>query len=244
MNEKKNFIVGLYPRVSTEDQSRYGHSLDEQEESMKKLCDFKGYTIYKIYREEGVSAKSMDRPKFQEMIDDLMDTQVIYTTTNEDKENVAKLLSKYDLFALPVVDNENRMVGIVTIDDAVDVIEDEATEDFEKMAAMLPSDRAYLESLPGVGRKTCNVVLSNLYDVPAIAVDTHVKRVANRLGIVNSDDVLEIENKLMKFFPKDKWSRVHHQLVLFGRYICKSMKPDCDNCPFINKCKYKNNNLD
>ncbi len=71
MNEKKNFIVGLYPRVSTEDQSRYGHSLDEQEESMKKLCDFKGYTIYKIYREEGVSAKSMDRPKFQEMIDDL-----------------------------------------------------------------------------------------------------------------------------------------------------------------------------
>ena len=71
MNEKKNFIVGLYPRVSTEDQSRYGHSLDEQEESMKKLCDFKGYTIYKIYREEGVSAKSMDRPKFQEMINDL-----------------------------------------------------------------------------------------------------------------------------------------------------------------------------
>ena len=71
MNEKKNFIVGLYPRVSTEDKSRYGHSLDEQEESMKKLCDFKGYTIYKIYREEGVSAKSMDRPKFQEMIDDL-----------------------------------------------------------------------------------------------------------------------------------------------------------------------------
>ena len=87
-----------------------------------------------------------------------------------------------------------------------------------------------------MGRKTCNVVLSNLYDVPAIAVDTHVKRVANRLGLTKSDDVLKIEQDLMKILPKDKWSRVHHQLVLFGRYICKSAKPDCANCPFV-ECK-------
>ena len=66
--EKKNFVVGIYPRVSTEDQSRFGFSLDEQEESLRRLCNYKGYTIYKVYREEGVSAKSMNRPKFKEMI--------------------------------------------------------------------------------------------------------------------------------------------------------------------------------
>ena len=70
MNENKKYVVGLYPRVSTEDQSRYGHSLDEQEESMRNLCAYKKYEIYKVYREEGVSAKSMNRPKFQEMIQD------------------------------------------------------------------------------------------------------------------------------------------------------------------------------
>lgn len=102
----------------------------------------------------------------------------------------------------------------------------------------VPNNREFLESLPGVGRKTCNVVLSNLYNEAAIAVDTHVKRVANRLGLTKSDDVLVIEQDLMKFFPKDKWSRVHHQLVLFGRYICKSAKPECAKCLFV-KCKFR-----
>ena len=69
--EKKNFVVGIYTRVSTEDQSRFGFSLDEQEESLKRLCEWKGYKIYKIYREEGVSAKSMNRPKFKEIIQDM-----------------------------------------------------------------------------------------------------------------------------------------------------------------------------
>lgn len=75
MNEKK-FVVGLYPRVSTEAQSRFGHSLDEQEEHLKKLCDFKEYEIYKIYREEGVSAKNTNRPKFQEMIQDMKNGKI------------------------------------------------------------------------------------------------------------------------------------------------------------------------
>ena len=157
------------------------------------------------------------------------------------------LFAKYDIYSLknaPLKDIENIIYPVGTHKRKAEYIKVVARELVEKFDGHVPNNREFLESLPGVGRKTCNVVLSNLYDVPAIAVDTHVKRVTNRLGIVNSDDVLEIENKLMKFFPKDKWSRVHHQLVLFGRYICKSMKPDCDNCPFINKCKYKNNNLD
>ena len=103
----------------------------------------------------------------------------------------------------------------------------------------VPNDRKYLESLPGVGRKTCNVVLANIYNVPAIAVDTHVARVAKRLALAKeNDDVLKIEQKLMRKIPKDKWSRTHHQLVLFGRYICKSQKPLCSNCLLQDKCRY------
>ena len=105
---------------------------------------------------------------------------------------------------------------------------------------IVPNDRDYLESLPGVGRKTTNVVLSNLYDIPAIAVDTHVSRVSKRLKLAKiSDDVLTIEKKLMKKIPKDKWSRSHHQLVLFGRYICKAKNPLCDECLFYDECKSK-----
>ena len=105
---------------------------------------------------------------------------------------------------------------------------------------IVPNDRTYLESLSGVGRKTTNVVLSNLYDEPCIAVDTHVSRVSKRLGIAKkNDDVLTIEKKLNKKFPKEKLSRLHHQLVLFGRYYCKAKNPLCENCELKNICKEK-----
>ena len=103
----------------------------------------------------------------------------------------------------------------------------------------VPNDRVYLESLPGVGRKTCNVVLSNLFDVPAIAVDTHVERVSKRLSLAfKNDSVQVVEKKLMKKFPKEKWSKLHHQLVLFGRYQCKAINPSCDGCKLKEFCKY------
>ncbi len=102
----------------------------------------------------------------------------------------------------------------------------------------VPNDRQYLESLPGVGRKTANVFLSNIYNVPAIAVDTHVSRVATRLGLAKKgDDVLTIEKKLMRKFPKDKWAKLHHQLLLFGRHTCKSQNPLCEECPLSRFCK-------
>lgn len=102
----------------------------------------------------------------------------------------------------------------------------------------VPNDRNYLESLPGVGRKTTNVVLSNLYHEPCIAVDTHVSRVSKRLGLVDEDDdVLVIEEKLNKIFPKETLGRLHHQLVLFGRYYCKALKPDCQNCQLKKYCQ-------
>lgn len=104
----------------------------------------------------------------------------------------------------------------------------------------VPNDRVFLESLPGVGRKTANVVLSNIYNEPLIAVDTHVSRVSIRLGIACfDDDVLTIERKLNVFFPKDKLNRLHHQLVLFGRYYCKAKNPKCEYCGLKKRCCFK-----
>ena len=102
----------------------------------------------------------------------------------------------------------------------------------------VPNDREYLESLPGVGRKTASVVLSHLFNEPAFAVDTHVHRVSKRLNISKEkDDVLVTEKKLKKFFNKDEWNRVNSQLVLFGRYYCTSKNPKCDNCKLKSICK-------
>jgi len=114
------------------------------------------------------------------------------------------------------------------------------TKDFN---GVVPNNREYLESLDGVGRKTTNVVLSNLFDEPAIAVDTHVNRVSKRLGLAKDNDtVYEVEKKLMKKIKKELWSRTHHQMVLFGRYTCKSINPDCNNCLLKEYCKYYKNN--
>ncbi|MDO4500967.1 MAG: endonuclease III [Erysipelotrichaceae bacterium] len=101
----------------------------------------------------------------------------------------------------------------------------------------VPNNREFLESLPGVGRKTCNVVLSNCFDEPAFAVDTHVSRVSKRLRIADKeDDVRQIEEKLMTYFPKKKWGKLHHQFIFFGRYKCKAKAPECLDCPFTKIC--------
>ena len=104
---------------------------------------------------------------------------------------------------------------------------------------IVPNNREYLESLPGVGRKTTNVFLSEYYKVPAIAVDTHVERVSKRLGIAKPNmSVTEVEKKLMKRISKERWIKTHHQLIFFGRYHCKAQKPNCSNCKLQNLCKY------
>ena len=107
----------------------------------------------------------------------------------------------------------------------------------EKHKGKVPKDRNSLEQLPGVGRKTANVILNNCFNEPAFAVDTHVSRVSKRLKIANyNDDVKTIEEKLMTYFPKDKWGKLHHQFIFFGRYKCKAIKPDCLDCPFKSIC--------
>lgn len=113
-----------------------------------------------------------------------------------------------------------------------------AKELVKRFDGEVPSKREELESLPGVGRKTANVVLSNCFDYPAFAVDTHVSRVSKRLMIARKDDdVLTIEKKLMKFFPRNCWSRLHHQFIFFGRYKCKAKNPECTDCPFMDSCR-------
>ncbi len=111
-------------------------------------------------------------------------------------------------------------------------------EDLIAIGGFVPNDRELLMKMSGVGRKTINVVLSNLYNEPCIAVDTHVFRVSKRLGLASEkDDVLKVEEKLMKKFPKDSWSRLHHQMVLFGRYNCTAKNPACSNCNLKTICK-------
>ena len=107
---------------------------------------------------------------------------------------------------------------------------------------VVPVDRDSLEKFPGIGRKTVNVFLSEFYNIPAIAVDTHVERVSKRLGLAKEDDdVKKIELKLQKKFNKSIWGRRHLQLVLFGRYHCKALKPECDNCKLKDICKEHKN---
>lgn len=107
----------------------------------------------------------------------------------------------------------------------------------EKFNGKVPNDRESLESLSGVGRKTANVILSNCFNVPAFAVDTHVSRVSKRLNIANkNDDVTKVEEKLMNYFPKDSWGKLHHQFIIFGRYKCKAIKPECNDCLFVDFC--------
>lgn len=114
----------------------------------------------------------------------------------------------------------------------------------DKYDGVVPRDRKILESFPGVGRKTVNVFLGEFYNEPAIAVDTHVERVSKRLRLAYlNDDVYKVEQKLMKNFPKDKWARLHLQMVLFGRYYCKAIKPECCNCKLKDMCRNKNKNF-
>ncbi|MDF2037149.1 endonuclease III [Cytobacillus oceanisediminis] len=108
----------------------------------------------------------------------------------------------------------------------------------DEYEGVVPRDRDELTKLPGVGRKTANVVVSVAYGVPAIAVDTHVERVSKRLAFCRwKDSVLEVEKALMKKVPMDEWSITHHRMIFFGRYHCKAQNPQCEICPLLDLCR-------
>ena len=115
----------------------------------------------------------------------------------------------------------------------------EASNDIiSKFDGEVPSTKKELLTLSGVGEKTANVVVSTAFGVPAIAVDTHVFRVSNRLGLASAKNVKETQTQLEKNLPKDKWTKFHHSLVLHGRYVCKAIKPKCESCELSSVCKF------
>jgi endonuclease-3 len=103
----------------------------------------------------------------------------------------------------------------------------------------VPAEREALERLPGVGRKTASVVLNTAFGEPAVAVDTHIFRVANRTGLAPGKDVLEVEQRLLKFIPPEFLKNAHHWLILHGRYVCLARKPRCPQCAIRDLCEYK-----
>ncbi len=171
----------------------------------------------------------------------LIATMLSAQTTDKRVNSVTKILfQKYpsleDLKNAPIEDIKKIIRPIGTYNKKAENIKKIADELIKNGG--LSNDRKFLESLSGVGRKTTNLVLSTIYNEPYIAVDTHVTRVSKRLGIANkNDDVLVIEKKLNKVFPKEKLNRLHHQLVLFGRYYCKAKNPLCEDCKLKDICK-------
>ncbi len=108
----------------------------------------------------------------------------------------------------------------------------------ERFADRIPDNMRDLTSLPGIGRKCANVILAECYGIPALAVDTHVERVSKRLKLAYSNDsVTEVEKKLCRKIPAERWIKTHHQMIFFGRYLCKARSPECGRCPFTASCR-------
>jgi len=113
----------------------------------------------------------------------------------------------------------------------------------DKYNSEVPETRKELEALPGVGRKTANVVLNTAFGQPTIAVDTHIYRVANRTAIASGKTVLEVEKKLIKFIPDEFKVPAHHLMILHGRYVCKARSPHCNDCTLLDLCEYEEKNI-
>lgn len=153
------------------------------------------------------------------------------------------LFEKYktlnDLAEAPLEDIEQIIKEIGTFKKKSIFIKNIANSLIKDCNGIVPNNPEYLKTLSGVGRKTINVFLSEYYHVPAIAVDTHVERVSKRLKLAKKNaDVTEVEKSLMKKIPKERWIKTHHQLIFFGRYHCKAISPNCDNCHLKDLCQY------
>ncbi len=154
----------------------------------------------------------------------------------------ASLFQKYrrpeDYLAVPLEELEQDIRRIGLFRSKASNIQKLCRIIIDKYDGEVPASHEGLTELPGVGRKTANVVMSNAFGVPAIAVDTHVDRVSKRLGFAKPDDtVLEVEHKLMKLVPREEWTLTHHRIIFFGRYHCKAQSPKCPICPLLDDCK-------
>jgi endonuclease-3 len=153
-----------------------------------------------------------------------------------------ELFKKYktpeDYLSVPLEELQNDIRSIGLYRNKAKNIQSLCRLVLNEYGGQIPMDRDELTKLPGVGRKTANVVVSVAFNIPAIAVDTHVERVSKRLGICRwKDSVLEVEKTLMKKVPKEEWGVTHHRLIFFGRYHCKAQNPQCPSCPLLELCR-------
>lgn len=150
----------------------------------------------------------------------------------------AKYQTPQDYLNVPIEELQNDIRSIGLFRNKAKNIQALSRMVIEQFNGEIPANRDLLTTLPGVGRKTANVVVSVAFDIPALAVDTHVERVSKRLGLCRwKDSVLQVEETIMKKTPRDKWSRTHHQLIFFGRYHCKAQNPQCPVCPLLPLCR-------
>lgn len=172
---------------------------------------------------------------------------VLSAQTTDKKVNMVceRLFKEYDINTLSkanINDLENILKPLGMSFKKAKYIKDIASIIIDKYSGKVPEEKEELITLPGVGNKSANVILSTLFNKPYMGVDTHVSRVTKRLGLVNeNDDVLTIEKKLYKLVPKERINRTHHQLVLFGRYYCTANNPKCSMCKLNNICVYNKN---
>ncbi|ASE36089.1 endonuclease III [Staphylococcus pettenkoferi] len=164
------------------------------------------------------------------------------TTDNSVNKVTAKLFQKYhtaeDFLQVPQEELENDIRTIGLYRNKAKNIQKLCRSLLDKFNGEIPRTHKELESLAGVGRKTANVVMSVAFDEPSLAVDTHVERVSKRLGICRwKDNVRQVEEKLCKVVPRERWNRTHHQLIFFGRYHCLARAPKCDVCPLFDDCR-------
>lgn len=185
-------------------------------------CELNYKTPFQLLVATILSAQTTDK-KVNEVTETLFrdygDLDSFLTLTNEDLEKRIKQIGLY----------RNKAKNLVLM----------ARQLKENFNGEVPKTMEEIMSLAGAGRKTANVVLSNAFNVPSIAVDTHVFRVSNRLGFANSDNVLEVEKQLQKELPKKEWSLTHHLLIFHGRRCCSSQRPKCFECPLNHLCKWK-----
>lgn len=175
---------------------------------------------------------------WQLLIAVMMSAQTTDKSVNANTEHLFQKYQSVDDFAnadLKELENDIRKIGLYR-NKAKNIIGicQALIRDFN---GEVPKTHKELETLPGVGRKTANVVLSVAFEQPALAVDTHVERVSKRLKLAKKDDtVLEVEKKLCKAIPRQRWIKTHHQLIFFGRYFCKATSPMCLECPLFDIC--------
>ncbi|WP_066312970.1 endonuclease III [Bacillus sp. FJAT-29814] len=154
------------------------------------------------------------------------------------KDLFKKYKTPEDYLSVPLEELQNDIRSIGLYRNKAKNIQSLCRLVLDEYAGDIPTDRDELTKLPGVGRKTANVVVSVAFGIPAIAVDTHVERVSKRLGICRwKDSVLEVEKTLMRKVPKQEWSDTHHRLIFFGRYHCKAQNPQCPSCPLLELCR-------